>query len=211
MPPRAGGQVTTPTLQLLQRWHRGDERALAELIARDLPWLRAEAMRRMGGELRERQEADDVVQQALVHVMQFGPRFEVDDEDHYRAILLRIVENTIRKMLRDSRRQKRSAGREEPLPSGSVVALAASATRPSAAADRNEQRAWLHLALELLDTDDREIVLMRQWHGLPFAVIGEQLGINEDAARRRFERAVARLAQTVGQLRRGDLVQACPR
>lgn len=203
--------MTTPTLQLLQRWHRGDERALAELIARDLPWLRAEAMRRMGGELRERQEADDVVQQALVHVMQFGPRFEVDDEDHYRAILLRIVENTIRKMLRDSRRQKRSAGREEPLPSGSVVALAATATRPSAAADRNEQRAWLHLALELLDTDDREIVLMRQWHGLPFAVIGEQLGINEDAARRRFERAVARLAQTVGQLRRGDLVQACPR
>ncbi|HEU4418792.1 MAG TPA: sigma-70 family RNA polymerase sigma factor [Planctomycetota bacterium] len=203
--------MTTPTLQLLQRWHRGDERALAELIARDLPWLRTEAMRRMGSELRQRQEADDVVQQALVHVMQFGPRFEVADEDHYRAILLRIVENTIRKMLRDSRRQKRSAGREEPLPSGSVIALAATATRPSAAADRNEQRAWLHLALELLDTDDREIVLQRQWHGLPFAVIGERLEINEDAARRRFERAVARLAQTVGQLRRGELVQACAR
>jgi RNA polymerase sigma-70 factor (ECF subfamily) len=211
MPPRAGGQVTASTLQLLQRWHRGDERALEELIARDLPWLRNEAMRRMGSELRQRQEADDVVQQALVHVMQFGPRFEVADEDHYRAILLRIVENTIRKMLRDSRRQKRSAGREEPLPSGSVVALAATATRPSAAADRNEQRAWLHLALELLDTDDREIVLQRQWHGQPFAAIGEQLGINEDAARRRFERAVARLAQTVCHLRRGELVQACPR
>jgi RNA polymerase sigma-70 factor (ECF subfamily) len=211
MPSRAGGQVTASTLQLLQRWHRGDERALEELIARDLPWLRTEAMRRMGNELRQRQEADDVVQQALVHVMQFGPRFEVADEDHYRAILLRIVENTIRKMLRDSRRQKRSAGREEPLPSGSVVALAATATRPSAAADRNEQRAWLHLALELLDTEDREIVLLRQWHGQPFAVIGEQLGINEDAARRRFERAVARLAQTVCHLRRGELVQACPR
>lgn len=199
------------TLLLLQRWHGGDESALAELIARDLPWLRTEAMRRMGSELRERQEADDVVQQALVHVMQYGPRFEVADEDHYRAILVRIVENTIRKMLRDSRRQKRSAGREEPLPSGSVVALAATATRPSAAADRNEQRAWLHLGLELLDADDREIVLQRQWHGLPFAAIGGQLGINEDAARRRFERAVARLAQTVGHLRRGELVQACPR
>ncbi|HEX6811545.1 MAG TPA: sigma-70 family RNA polymerase sigma factor [Planctomycetota bacterium] len=199
------------TLQLLQRWHRGDEVALAELMARDLPWLRGEAMRRMGNELRQRQEADDVVQQALVHVMQFGPRFELADEDHYRAILLRIVENTIRKMLRDGRRQKRSAGREEPLPSGSVVVLAATATRPSAAADRNEQRAWLHLALELLDTADREIVLLRQWHGLPFAAIGQQLGLNEDAARRRFERAVARLAQTVGQLRRGDLVQVCSR
>jgi RNA polymerase sigma factor (sigma-70 family) len=193
---------------LLRRWHAGDERALSELVARDLPWLRAEALRRMGGELRSRQDADDVVQQALLHVLQHGPRFEVVDDEHYRAILLRIVENTIRKLIRDGRRHKRWAGREEPLPSGSVVALAASATRPSAAADRNERRAWVQLALELLDSGDREIVLQRQWHGLPFVAIGERLGIAEDAARRRFERAVGRLARTVGRLRAGEVARA---
>jgi RNA polymerase sigma factor (sigma-70 family) len=203
----AGGS----SLALLRRWHSGDQQALAELVARELPWLRAEAGRRMGGELRQRQDADDVVQQALVHVLQHGPRFEVQDDEHYRAILLRIVENTVRKLLRDGRRLKRWAGREEPLPSGSVVALAASVTRPSAAADRNEQRAWVQLALELLDSGDREIVLSRQWHGLPFQAIGEQLGIAADAARRRFERAVHRLAQMVGRLRTGELAQALSR
>lgn len=201
----------TGTLELLRRWHRGDEQALAELVARELPWLRREAARRMGDELRQRHDADDVVQQALVAVLQHGPRFQAADEQHYRAVLLRIVENTVRKLLRDGRRLKRWTGREEPLPSDSVVALCASVTRPSMAADRNEQRAWLQLGLELLDHGDRELVLQRQWQGLSFAAIGERLGIAEDAARRRFERAVARLAHTVRRLRAGQVARAAGR
>ena len=50
------------TMPLLQRWHQGDEKALATLIARDLPWLQIEVKRRMGAELRARTDAD-VVQQ----------------------------------------------------------------------------------------------------------------------------------------------------
>jgi len=63
----------------------------------------------------------------------------------------------------------------------------------------------VQLALELLADGDREIILLRQWEGLPFATVGEQLGIAEDAARMRFERALARLARTVQQLRSGQL------
>ncbi len=191
------------TVTLLRRLHAGDETALAALLARDLPWVRAEVGRRMGDELRGRADVDDVVQQALVNVLQYGPRFEVGDAEHYRALLLCIVENTIRKMIRDGRRQKRWAGREEPLPSGSVVALTAGATQPAAAADRNERRAWLQLALELLDSADREIVLDRQWEGRSFAAIGADLGVSEEAARKRFERAINRLAQLVARLRSG--------
>jgi len=193
------------TLTLLQRWHGGDRQALETLLARDLPWLAAEVRRRMGPELLQRADVDDVVQQAAIAVLQSGPRFLVADRDHYRALMLRIVENTIRKQIRLGRQQKRAAAREEPLPSGSVVALDGAATRPSAAADRNERRAWVQLALELLQDGDREIILLRQWEGLPFATVGEQLGIAEDAARMRFERALARLARTVQQLRSGQL------
>ncbi|MCA8963879.1 MAG: sigma-70 family RNA polymerase sigma factor [Planctomycetes bacterium] len=191
------------TVTLLRRLHAGDDGALAALLARDLPWVRAEVGRRMGDELRGRADVDDVVQQALVNVLQHGPRFEAEDAEHYRALLLCIVENTIRKMIRDGRRQKRWAGREEPLPSGSVVALTAGVTQPAAAADRNERRAWLQLALELLDSADREVVLARQWEGRAFAAIGAELGISEEAARKRFERAIARLAQLVARLRSG--------
>jgi RNA polymerase sigma-70 factor (ECF subfamily) len=191
------------TVDLLRAWHAGDASALDTLLARDLPWVRGEVSRRMAAELRGRADVDDVVQQALVDVLQYGPRFETDDAEHYRALLLCIVENTIRKMLRDGRRQKRWSGREEPLPTGSVVALSAGVTRPSVAADRNERRAWLQLALELLDADERTIVLERQWEGASFAAIGERLGIAADAARKRFDRAVARLAQLVARLRSG--------
>lgn len=199
------------TLSLLRRWHAGDDSALAALIDKDLPWVRAQVARRMGDELRGRADVDDVVQQALMNVLQHGPRFQTDDVEHYRALLLCIVENTIRKMVRDGRRQKRWAGREEPLPSGSVLALTGGATRPATAADRNERRAWLQLALELLDADEREIVLARQWEGHAFAAIGARLGISEDAARKRFDRAVARLAQLVGRLRTGQVAEVLRR
>ena len=180
------------TLTLLQRWHQGDRHALETLLRRDLPWLLAEVRRRMGSELQQRSDVDDIVQQAMIAMLQSGPRFLVSDRDHYRALMLRIVENTIKKQIRLGRQQKRDGAREEPLPSGSVLALDASVTRPSAAADRNERRAWVQLALELLPEQDREVVLLRQWEGLPFAVIGEQLGIAEAAARVRFEPAAAR-------------------
>lgn len=193
------------TLLLLRRWHGGDEAALGALVARDLPWLRAVVQRRMGAELAGRADADDIVQQALVNLLQYGPRFEVDDADAYRALIACIVENTIRKLIRDGRRQRRWAGKEEPLPSGSVVALSTGATRPSAAADRNERRAWIQLGLELLDSRERELVLWRQWHGRSFADIGAELGVSEDAARMRFERALQRLAQAVARLRSGQV------
>lgn len=194
-----------PTLVLLQRWHGGDRAALDALIARELPWLRREVGHRIGDELRARAAPEDLVQQALVDVLQHGPRFSVDDEGHFRALLLRIVENTIRKAIRDGRRQKRWAGREEPLPSGSVAALSVGSTRPASAADRNERRAWVQLALDLLDPKDREIVLRRQWEGHSHADIGRDLGIGEEAARKRFERALARLAQLVARLRSGQV------
>ena len=199
------------TLLLLQRWHQGDAQALETLLRRDLPWLLAEVRRRMGSELQQRSDVDDIVQQAMIAMLQSGPRFLVSDRDHYRALMLRIVENTIKKQIRLGRQQKRDGAREEPLPSGSVLALDASVTRPSAAADRNERRAWVQLALELLPEQDREVVLLRQWEGLPFAEVGQQLGIAEDAARMRFERALARLARTVQQLRAGQLQSALGR
>lgn len=193
------------TMTLLRRWHDGDVAALDDLLQRDLPWLRAQVRQRIGDEVLARVEVEDVVQNAMVHVLRHGPRFVVADREHYRALLLRIVENTIRKQVRDGRRHKRDVAREQSLPSGSVLALDAQITRPSAAADRNERRAWVQLALELLGPADREVIMLRQWEGLSFAGLGERCGISEDAARMRFDRAVARLARIVKRLRGGEL------
>lgn len=196
------------TRTLLARWHAGDDQALDELLRRDLPWLRRVVRTRLGAALGARADADDIVQQAMIDVLRHGPRFLVGDVEHYRALLARIVENAVRKALRDARRQKRDVAREQPLPSRSVLQLGSPRTGPATSADRNERRAWVQLGLELLDPDDREIVLRRQWDGLEFEQLAAELGTSPDAARMRFQRAVGRLARIVKRLRQGDLRSA---
>ena len=39
------------TLELLRRWRTGDQTALHALLERDLPWIRAQVHRRLGGAL----------------------------------------------------------------------------------------------------------------------------------------------------------------
>jgi RNA polymerase sigma factor (sigma-70 family) len=71
-------------------------------------------------------------------------------------------------------------------------------------AERNEQQAWLALAVELLDPDDRETIRLRDWEGLSFPALGAELGISEEAARKRYQRALPRLAAKLEQLRRSS-------
>ena len=52
---------------------------------------------------------------------------------------------------------------------------------------------------------DREVILLREWENHSFAEIGGQLGITEDAARMRFHRALARLAEKIQLLRGGRI------
>src|SRR5215813_5262684 len=65
-PPMAAVSDTpSQTLTLLRRWHGGDREALGELVARDLPWIRAHVERRPQPELRRHLDADDLVQDAM--------------------------------------------------------------------------------------------------------------------------------------------------
>jgi len=192
------------TVELLRRWHEGDREALAAIVERELPWLRAHVHRRLGPQLRRRGETEDYVQEALIDALRYGPRFVVADEARLRALLGRIVENTLRDQVERHEAQKRDVGREEPLPSGSVLDLdTGRVTRPSEAAAAREAEAWVRLALELLDPEDRRAILMREWEGRSFPEIGAALGVGENAARMRFQRALPRLAGKVRELRKG--------
>jgi RNA polymerase sigma-70 factor (ECF subfamily) len=195
------------TLQLLQRWHGGDRTALAALLQRDLPWIRDRIRQRLGQGLRQHGNTDDFLHEAVVEVMSYSPRFLVGSRDLFRRIVAIVVENTLRDKHEFFTRKRRDRAREQPF-TDSVLCLDASAraaTSPSAAAGRSEEQAWLQLALELLDPDDREIIVRREWDGEPFAAIGQRLGIAENAARMRFQRALGRLADGVERLRRGEV------
>lgn len=81
-------------------------------------------------------------------------------------------------------------------------------TRPSEAAMRNEDEALVQLALELLQPDDREVILMRQHEERSFAAIAARIHIDEGAARIRFHRELPRLAKRVEDLDMGRVGEA---
>jgi RNA polymerase sigma factor (sigma-70 family) len=201
------------TPRLLERWHGGDEAALAQLVAAHLGWLRAHVDKRLGAFLRARGDADDYLQDAILDFLRDGPRFQVRDDEQFRALLARIVENTLRDRNDWFRAKRRHLGTKVPISRDSVLpldpALQASTT-PSRHATRNEVRDWVRLALELLEAEDRKIILAREYEDRSFVQIGEELGMTANAVRMRWVRAVARLAEVMKELQAGRMPPEAP-
>ena len=196
------------TVQFLQAWNQGDRKGLDSLLAHHLPWIQAHVRKRLGSLLRNRGETVDFVQDAMIQFLQYGPRIQITDDNHFRALMMRIVENTIRDKHDWFTAKRRALSRENPLPRDTILCLDPPRARvrtPSMEAHESEQEAWIRLGMELMDPEDREVLILRQWEDLPFAEIGERLGLSEDAARMRNNRAVSKLGKIVGNLRRGKI------
>lgn len=196
------------TLALLQRWHQGEQAALKELLRRDLPWIRARLHHRLGDLLRQRGDTEDYLHDVVLEVMRYTPHFLVSSGDTFRRLLTQITENLLRDKHDFFARHRRAAAREQPLPDSTVLCLdarARSATSPSQGAARNEEEAWVRFALDLLAPEERQVIVLREYEKRSFADVGAELGIAENAARMRFQRALTKLADRVAALRRGEV------
>lgn len=196
------------TQDLLRRWHAGDPAALPALVEAHLPWLRQHLDRRLGAFLRQREEPEDFVQAAVLEFLRDGPRFVVRDGAQFRNLLARVVENMLRDRNDWYRAKRRDLARDAPLPSESVLPLdpaLATSTTPSRDAARGEMREWVRLGLELLDPDDKKLVVAREFDGRSFVDLGAELGMTENAVRMRWVRAVGRLAEVMRTLRAGEV------
>lgn len=201
----------TETLQFLDQWNRGDEAGIEKLIERHLSWIRAHVHKRLGSHLRRKAETGDYVQDAMVEFLRYGPRIEITDDAHFRALMVKIVENTLRGRVDWFNAQRRRVSRLFPIPSDTVLSLDPPRTpveRPSEAAGVREQTDWIRLGLELIDPAERDLIVQHQWEGRNFSEIGQEMGISPGTIRMRHVRAVARLARKVADLRRGELARA---
>lgn len=200
------------TQALLRSWHEGDARALEDLVEANLAWIRERVSRRLGPKLRRREDSQDLVQETLLGLLRDGPRFLLREQAQFRALMARRIENEILRRHAFHTAGRRDLARECGVPaSDSVVTLdpaIAAVTRPSEAAHAGEMRALVALALELLEPDDRRILVEREYRQRSFPEIAAELGIAEDSARMRFNRALPRLAQKLVQLRGGRLDEA---
>jgi len=147
------------------------------------PLLTAFAARLLGS----RDDAEDVVQEALLTAHQHAARY--DGRAGPRAWLLGIVANHCRSWWRKHHRRLQRERR---------------AATPAASLDREPNGLVLAAVLEL-PLRLREPLVLRYLGDLSYREVGEVLGLSEDAARQRVHRARARLRA----LLRDDLKEDC--
>ena len=196
------------TSKSLRLWHAGDRKPLESILERHLPWICDQVRKRLTRLLRRKGDTIDYVQDAVIQFLRFAPRFTIANDAHFRAILLRIVTNSLLDKHDWFTARRREIARERPLPNHTVISLDpihGAVRTPSKSADRHEREAWIRLGLELLEPEDRDIIALRQWDGLTFPQIGERLGIPSNTARMRHNRAILRLTDKILLLKRGDM------
>jgi RNA polymerase sigma factor (sigma-70 family) len=196
------------TTESLDEWNLGNQKGLTALLEQHLPWIQEYVSRKLGPKLRTKLESWDIVQEAMVQFLKYGPRIKVSSASQFRALIGRIVENVLCDEHDRVTTLRRKISRERPLPSDTVLNLdlpRLEVTPPIKTAQRNENEAWIRLAIELVSTQDREVLTLRAWGSHSFSEIGSQIGVGENAARMRFNRALLRLAEKVARLRRGEL------
>lgn len=191
---------------------RRDERPheLSEVFAQHRDRLRRMVRLRMDRRLQGRVDASDVIQEAYVEATQ---RY-----DDYRQkpevspfIWLRFL--TGQKLIQLQRRhlgtRARDANREVSIyrgamPEATSAALAAQLigkqTSPTQAVARAETKMRVQEALNNMDEIDREVLALRHFEQLNNGEVAQLLCISEDAAYKRYVRALKRLKGVLGNM-----------
>ena len=170
-------------LELLARYTRQHaEDAFAEIVRRHLDLVFSAALR----QVRSPQLAEEVAQSAFTDLARQAHRLAPDTV--VTAWLYQVTRRTaIDVVRREARRQQREQ-----------AACELNAMNTSAA-DWTNIEPLLDEAMQALEEADRTAVLLRYFQNKSLREVGQTLGTNEDAARKRVSRAVERLRQFLAQ------------
>ncbi len=192
-----GGSGTQPVpadADLLRAHVDGDPDAFAELVRRHRDRLWAVALRTIG----DREEAADAVQDALLSAHRAAARFRGDSQ--VTTWLHRIVVNACLDRIR-----KRQTHPTVPLPDGSHSDDGrATGPEPAAPVTDHDTALVVRQALAALPAEQRAALVLVDVQGYPVAEAAEILGVAEGTIKSRCARGRARMAVSLGHLRRGD-------
>ncbi len=174
------GAGETDDRSLIERIRRGDTAGAGELFERYAPAL----LRFTDRMLSDRTAAEEVTQEVFVKVISRAHQY--DGRSEVASWLFAIAANACR----DRRRHDRRAP---------VVPLEA-IPEPSQKGDgiegsllKREKREAVRRALGTLSEEQREVLVLARYHGLPYVEVARVLGISVGAVKTRMFRAVETL------------------
>lgn len=196
--------------ELIDRVVNGDEEALATLFSQHRDRLWRMVSFRMDPRLHGRVDADDVLQEAWLSVVQRIDHFLADAS---RSIFVWFRLITSQTMIDIHRRhlgtQKRNAAMEFSINRGwssestsfsLSFHLLGHLTSPTQAALREELSKQLKAALASMNEIDREVLALRHFEQLSNRETAQILGISDQAASDRYMRALSRLKGVLNTL-----------
>jgi len=204
---------TGKTSELLVAVKQGDPDAVDRLFERHRESLRRMVHLRLDRAISQRVDASDIVQETLLEASQRLEGYLENPVLPFHLWLRHIARDHVIDAHRKHRlAQARSVDREEPRSQRAfrdrssvelLTQLEAEGLTPGAAAIRHELEIRFQAALEKLDSEDREVILMRHFEQLSNQDVAKALGLTEPAAGMRYLRAIRRLRALLGT-DRGD-------
>src|SRR6266852_601735 len=188
---------------LLEAARKGDENALAVLVERHRDRLERMVRLRMDRRLQGRVDPADVVQEAYLAVRGKFPQYSADARlPFFLWLRLEVGQKLVDVHRFHLATKMRDAGREVSLHRGALPEVTSLSlaehllgrlTTASQAAMRVELKLRVQEALNSMDSQDREVLILRHFEELSNAEAAQVLGIKPSAAVNRYVRALKRL------------------
>lgn len=197
------------TQALLADAGRGDAAAVNRLLEKHRETLRRLVQVRLDRAIARRVDASDIVQDVLIEANTRLADFLADPRMPFHLWLRHLAKDRIIEMHRRHRgAQRRSLDREQAVGNPQygdrssldlAQMLVDNELTPAAANIRRELEQRFLTAVEQLDDDDREIILMRHFEQLGNSEAAEALGLSPAAAGMRHLRALRKLRSILGE------------
>jgi RNA polymerase sigma-70 factor (ECF subfamily) len=199
---------------LLARASGGDKDAWGALLALHQERLVPMIGFRLDPRLRRRIDAADVMQEVFIAATARRAEFFGQSTQPLFLWLRWMVGNTLLELhrhhlgvqMRDARREASSAraGSKDSADGNTraalIAQLTAGVTGPATAAARADLKARLNEAMDRMDAIDREMLALRHFEQLTTSEAAQVLGIQEDAAAKRYMRALVRLREMLADM-----------
>lgn len=190
-------------LELLERYRRGDARAMDRLVERHAGAVYAFARRMVG----DGPAAEDLVQEVWLKVLRGAAAF--DGRSRFTTWLFAVTRNAC---LDHARRRRREPAVEEPRPDeGPGVDGVADPSPPVIdRVARRELSRLLEQAVAALPLEQREVFLLREQTDMSFQEISAALGVPRDTVKSRMRYALGHVRRFLRE-RLGVDVEVPPR